>query len=114
MEYTPIYLLNRAGYRLWQFISHWYVGGFLYVSHRALEILRTLDKSLALKVTLRHWLKPMYQDYTILGFVLGFLFRTIRIILGVIIYGATLAVVAAGYVIWALIPAYVIYRGFIK
>ncbi|MDP3901475.1 MAG: hypothetical protein Q8Q37_00655 [bacterium] len=106
-----VYLINRFFYRLIGFLRHWYVGGFFVVGHRALVILQFLDKQLALKVTFRHWFKPLYQDYTILGYILGLFFRTSRIIIATGLYLIIIVAAAVVYIIWAAAPLYIIYRG---
>jgi len=109
-----VYLANRFAYRVFEFLKHWYVNGFLVLNHRTVNFLEYLDRRLALKITFRNWFKPLYQDYTILGYTLGFLFRTLRIIASGIIYFFVIAIAAAIYIAWAALPIYIIYRGFFR
>ncbi|MDP2696106.1 MAG: hypothetical protein Q8O87_02525 [bacterium] len=96
------------------FLRHWYVGGFFVISHHSLNILQLLDRRLALKVTFRHWLKPLYQDYTAMGYIFGLVFRTTRVFIASLIYAALILVAAAVYIIWAVAPVYIIYFGIIN
>ena len=73
------YLLQAFIERLWRFVGHWYIHSFMYVFGKLINVLGELDKTFALRITLRNWKKPLYQDYTILGFILGFILRTVRI-----------------------------------
>lgn len=109
-----VYLANRFLYRVVEFLRHWYVNAFVIISHKTTNFLEALDRNFALKITARHWLRPLYQDYTFVGYVLGISFRTIRIILAVIVYLGVVIGAAVIYVFWAIIPAYIIYKGFFK
>lgn len=112
MSNALIYLASRFLYRILEFLRHWYAGGFLAVSHRVFNLFEVLDKQLALKITFRHWLKPLYQDYTVLGYILGFILRTLRIIAGGAVYLAVIVAAAALYILWAILPPYIIYKAF--
>ncbi|TSC81657.1 MAG: Uncharacterized protein G01um101419_777 [Parcubacteria group bacterium Gr01-1014_19] len=112
MNIAGIYLLNQLFYRIYSFLIHWYWGGFQFFSGKTLRILERLDRSLALKVSLRYWLKPLYQDYSFLGHVLGFIFRTGRILAAILIYSVICLAVFILYAFWAMFPFYIIYKGF--
>lgn len=111
-RFFVFYLLKQAGLRLIQFLKHWYVDGFLYFWRKIFGILEGLDRSLAIKITARHWLKPLYQDRTIVGYILGFIFRTGRIVLGSIIYSIIFVIGIGIYLAWALVPAVLIFKSF--
>lgn len=110
MAYLPIYLLTRFVYRLQEFLEHWYVGGFKVISHKAVAFLEELDRTFALQITLRYIFEPLYQDRTVLGYILGFIFRSGRIILAFIIYLIVITFFAAAFLAWALFLPYIIYR----
>lgn len=93
-------------------MQHWYIGSFFTISGQALSFLEILDRRLAFKITLRYWLKPLYQDYTALGYVLGFILRTGRIIGGGLVYAVVILAAAMIYLTWATVPLYIIYRVF--
>ena len=110
MSFSLVYLVQRLFYRIYDFIRDWYVGGFRWFSHRSLNVLERLDRLFAFKVTLRYWFKPLYQDYTFIGYVLGFIFRTVRLLAAGLVY-LTFAVISwALYLAWAAIPIYLVYR----
>ena len=48
--------------------------------------MENLDKTFAITLNLRYFFAPLYKDYSIMGRILGIIFRTIRIIIGTIIY----------------------------
>lgn len=114
MSFSLVYLVHRFFYRIYDFLRHWYVGGFLAIARRTLAILERLDRTFALRITLRYFLKPLYQDYSILGYVLGFFFRTGRLLAGGVVYLAVVAIAAAVYLFWAGLPFYIVAKGFLK
>ena len=67
--------------------------------------LATTDQSFAIKVTARHFFEPLYKDYSIVGRIMGVIFRTGRIVLGGILYVLITIVFAIVYIIWLAIPA---------
>ena len=116
-QMTTYYIFSSLVDRIVDFFNHWYVGGFRIWSHIAISFLESLDRKLAFKTTLRHIFHPMYQDRSFIGYILGFIFRTIRLFLGTIIYGTAIAVFAGLYLIWAAIPFYAVFEiisGFIS
>lgn len=69
-----------------------------------------LDRRLALRVTLRYFLKPLYQDYSVLGYIFGFIFRSGRVIVVSLVYAAIVFSFAAAYLIWIAVPPFLIYK----
>lgn len=114
MSFSLVYLANRFFYRVYEFLRHWYVGSFWAIARRTLAILERLDRTFALRVTVRYFLKPLYQDYSILGYILGFFFRTGRLLAGGIVYLVIIAAAAAVYLFWAGLPLYIAAKGFLK
>lgn len=109
MSFAAVYIVSRFFYRVFEFIRHWYWGGFLTVTHRTLNVLEKLDRMLAVRITFRYWLSPLYQDYSVIGYVLGFIFRTSRIFIGSAVYFCIIIAAAAVYLAWALAPFFIIY-----
>lgn len=105
-----VYLGNRFLYRLVEFLRHWYRDGFLFFSHRIINFLEKLDRSFALSVTRRHLFKPLYQNYTFIGYFLGFLFRSIRLTAAGLIYALIILIGLAFYLFWAFIPIFILIK----
>lgn len=105
-----VYLFNRFTHRVGEFLRHWYIKSFFIYSNFVVSQLEKLDRLLAFKITLRYLFKPLYQDYSFLGYVLGFIFRIGRLISGGIIYVFIFALAAAAYFVWLAIPVYVVYK----
>ena len=111
MTFIP-YLISRFFYRIAEFLRHWYVKSFWIYNHFVISLLEKFDRRLALKITLSHLFEPLYQDRTIVGYILGFIFRSLRLILGVVIYTLLIIAAIAVYFAWLMVPLYIIYRIF--
>lgn len=108
MNVTAVYLVSRFLYRIIEFARHWYVKSFHIYFDRVLTMLGALDRSFALKITAKNLFKPLYQDYSIIGYIMGFIFRSFRLIVAAVFYGAILLAATAVYFIWLLIPPYLL------
>lgn len=114
MNFSLFYLFNRLVYRILDFLHHWYYDASRQWAHFFISALEKLDRTFAFGITFKYFFHPLYKDYTILGRILGVIFRTGRIILGGVLY-LGLAVVFLGlYLAWILVPAAVILTAFIK
>ncbi len=106
------YLISRIPVAIYQFFYDWYVRAFYAFWRRVYVIFKSWDRFIAFRPTLRHWFQPLFQDYTTLGYILGFIFRTSRVVIG----GAGMLVIfsvsAAIYFIWASIPIYIGFKFF--
>ena len=96
------YLLHRFFYRIFDFFRHWYVGGSRIIAHAFISTLENIDRSLAVKITLQHFFEPLYKDYSVIGRLLGIIFRSFRVVFGILIYVAIAACFAVAYVAWIL------------
>jgi hypothetical protein len=98
------YLFYRFFYRIFDFFRHWYVGGSRMIAHAFISTLEHIDQSFAVKITIEHFFEPLYKDYSAIGRILGFIFRSARVVIGVVIYAAIAAWFAGVYLIWIAIP----------
>jgi hypothetical protein len=114
MDFALVYLAERFLYRSIDFFHHWYVDGSRVIIHRFISTLESLDRSLAVKITLLHFFEPLYKDYTIIGRILGVIFRTGRILVGSVVYLFLLAVFGVLYLVWLAIPAIILFYAFRK
>jgi hypothetical protein len=105
-----VYLGSRFFYRIGEFLRHWYKDGFFFFSRRLINFLERLDRYFALKVTLRYLFQPLYQNYTFIGYVLGFIFRGIRVGLAGFIYFLIILVWLVFYLFWAFIPIFILLK----
>ena len=110
MSFALVYLPARFLYRLLDFFRHWYGEGSRAIGHAYISQLTEMDRTWALRVTLGHFFEPLYGDYTMVGRILGVIFRTGRVgIAGVIYLGLSL-IFGAVYLTWVGLPVYVLYQ----
>ncbi len=105
-----IYIINRVFYRFVDFWQHWYIGSFKIANHILLSLLERLDRRIALKITFKNFFQPLYQDRSFIGYVLGFIFRTIRLFFGGIFYLFVVILVLTAYLFWLVIPLLIIFE----
>ena len=109
MSFSLVYLLQRFVFRVWQFVRDWYRGGFRVISHAAIRTLESLDRTIALRVTLRHFFEPLYGDRTTIGYTLGIPFRLARVLIALALYLFIFAFALFVFVLWALLPFFVFF-----
>jgi len=107
------YLGNRFFYRIVEFLRHWYKDGFFFFFRRLIDFLEQLDRYFALRITLRHLFIPLYQNYTFIGYVLGFIFRGVKLGIAGFIYFLVILIWLGLYLGWALVPLIIIYKIFV-
>lgn len=105
-----VYIFKLFLKRILDFFKHWYIDGFLKAVIWTYGILESLDKKLALRITFKNWFQPLYQDYSFIGYLWGFIFRTARIILSLLIYGFLIIVAVLLFLFWISAPIFVIYK----
>jgi hypothetical protein len=109
MDFSIVYLVRRFFYRLFDFFHHWYVDGSRAIARRFMAAMTVADQSFAVAITLRHFFEPLYKDYSVIGRILGIVFRTFRIVIGGILYIILALVFAIMYVAWIAIPAVIFF-----
>lgn len=109
MNFAFVYLVHRAVYRVGDFFHHWYIDASRYFAHGFITFLEGLDKTFAVRITLRYFFQPLYKDYTIVGRILGVVFRTWRLLLGILVYVFFGALFLIFYAVWFLVPPIIIY-----
>jgi len=106
----PAYIAVRFVERLLGFFDHWYRGGTRFFWTRTMGVLTGLDGTFAVVLTVRHLFEPLYQDRTFIGYVLGFIFRVLRVALGLLVYLIVAAVALVLYIGWILLPVFSLYK----
>jgi predicted tellurium resistance membrane protein TerC len=109
MGFSLVYLVQRFIYRVVDFFHHWYVDGSRTIARNYILTLQSADHIFAVKITAKHFFEPLYKDYTIIGHILGVIFRTGRIISGVVVYAFYTIIFAVVYVAWVAIPAVILF-----
>lgn len=111
-DISLIYIVTHLTRRVGDFFRHWYVDGFLRSVDWTLNVFEELDRRFALRITAKNWLQPLYQDYTFIGYVWGFIFRTTRIIVGSLVYLIVFLIATALFLAWAAAPVFVVWQIF--
>lgn len=110
MHFTLVYLIERIVHRVLDFLRHWYVKSLRIYSNFVLDQFEKLDRFFAWKITFQHLFQPLYKDYSFFGYLFGFLFRFLRLIAASVIYGLIFLFALFCYIVWLLVPPYIIYR----
>lgn len=95
-----------------EFLRHWYIKSFKIYSNFVFDQLQKMDRTLAWRVNVRYLFQPLYKDYSIIGYVLGFILRIGRLLGISIIYLVVFLFVIVAYVIWLMIPIAIVLRIF--
>ena len=107
---SVIYILNRFFFWVYYFGYHWYIRGFRKFFNWVVSRLEKRDYKLALRINLQNIFQPLYQDYSFLGYVLGFFLRSIRITIASFFYLVFLLFCGFIFLIWMAIPLFCIYK----
>ncbi len=108
MNFAIVYLIHRVLYRIGDFFHHWYVDGSRNFAHAFISLLENLDRAFAVKINFRFLFQPLYKDYTVVGRILGPIFRSGRILIGVVVYAFLSVIFLAIYLAWLLLPPAII------
>ena len=108
------YLLHRFFYRIFTFFRHWYLDGSRSFARAFMATLEYIDRSLAVKITLEHFFEPLYKDYSLIGRILGVIFRSVRVVIGVAVYVIVAIVFLCAYLAWVAVPPALLFFSFWK
>lgn len=102
----PLYLLRQCGEALIDFIRHWYLDAPRRYAHHVVNFLETCDRTLAFRVTWRHFFEPLYHDESAVGYAIDIPFRFVRLAIGGVFYAAFIALAFVPFLLWIAIPPY--------
>lgn len=111
-RYAGVYLIERFFFRIVEFLRRWYAASCIAIAHATIRRIASFDRTLALKITLLHFFTPLYGDESFIGRILGVIFRSVRIIIALVLYIVILILAVIAYLFWALIPVYFIAKIF--
>ncbi|MDP1689067.1 MAG: hypothetical protein Q8L47_02965 [bacterium] len=111
-QFALVYILKNIFSQTAEFFTHWYIGGYRAISRHLIDFLEELDRTIAFRITLHYFGAPLFQDRTIIGYILGFVFRSFRLLLGGLFYIVVIALAICIYIAWAGIPLFIIYKIF--
>jgi hypothetical protein len=104
MDFAPAYILKRGLFRIKEFLHHYYIDGTRFLFDKFIGFLENIDRSVAFKITLKNFFVPLYRDYSIIGRILGVIFRSIRLLFGAIIYSVLGIFFLLLILFWFLVP----------
>ena len=105
-----IYIVNRFFYRFFDFLRHWYIKSLFLYFQFVIDFFLKLERKVGLIVNLRYFFQPLYQDYTLLGYLLGIFFRSLRTFLSGVLYVVLFLVFLIIYLIWVFIPIFLVVK----
>lgn len=82
----------------------WYIQSGPWVIQKCLGTVRIFDGTFAITDTWRNMGRPLFQDYTWQGRVIGVFLRLARIGLGTFIYALTALIYLTGWILWLVLP----------
>ena len=103
-------LVRSCGLTVIFFLKHWYVDGFFFAYHHLARALTRVERLFALKANAYFLFDPLYQERNIVGYVVGFIYRFLRLMCGGIVFFVTLLLGICGYVLWACSLPYIVFR----
>ena len=86
------------------FLQYWYLKSFQRFRDAALSTIGAFDNTFAVKDTARNINKPLFQDYSYQGRIIGFFLRTGRILIGLVTYGLVIMAYLLLYILWLSFP----------
>ena len=109
---TKQYIITLMPFTILTDYIRWY---FVFVPRYFLSLLfryiNYIDNKLAITVMIEYFFVPLFGDTTILGFVLGFVFRLIRITFGIVVLFVFLINYFIVLIFWVIAPAIFLYHG---
>jgi len=88
------------------------VNGIRVFTNAVLSFLERLDRYFAWKITAKNLFKPLFKDYSFLGYILGFFFRIFRLLAAGLVYAGVFVVAILLGALWAVFPLFVVYKIF--
>jgi len=109
-RFVIFYIAFTILQKIWRFFLHWYANGSRAFWLTVLEFLEELEKAISLRITVYNWHKPLYNDYSALGYAIGVPIRTLRIVLSAALYALLLVFFAMLYLVWLATPIFLVSR----
>jgi hypothetical protein len=108
-----IYILRRFWYRIAIFFHHWYVDGSYFFGRQWLRLFLSLERTFAIRITIAHFFEPLYQDYSLMGQIIGPIFRLGRLAIGSVVYLVLGIIFLFLYLLWLAIPVILLLESFL-
>lgn len=89
---------------MYAFLAYWYLQSAARFYKGGLAAIGSAEDEIAVLDTARNIGKPLFQDYSRQGRVLGVLFRLARIVAGIICFAVIILGYVALYIFWLALP----------
>lgn len=104
------YCITRLKRGFFGFFEGWYKDGTSFFIAFFFSVIKRIDRVLALKITIRYFFTPLYNDRTFLGYILGVVLRSGRILVAVPIYLFVTIGMLSLTLVWMLVPIFFVYK----
>src|SRR3989344_2323680 len=82
----------------------WYTRGFKWFGRFFKNLVIFLDNKLAVTLMVNLWLTPLFHDTSIIGRLLSFIYRTLRIAVGSVFMLAAISAMGFWLLVWLVLP----------
>ena len=103
-------LIKNIFYFFKRIADFWIKDSFFFLKENFEKVIRRLEKTFAIKVNFYYLFSPLYQDYTPIGYLFGFLVRFLKILFGSLIYLFLFFVFLFLYLAIILFPFFLIFK----
>ena len=90
-------------------LKFWYFESFIVLTRTWKNLILYIEEDLAVSLMLKLIFTPLFHDSTFLGRILSFIFRLVRIIIGLFAFAAATAILIAGFIYWLFLPGLAIF-----
>lgn len=98
------YLVQLALSRIAGFFVHWYVDGTRVIRAQYRSLSHTLEETVASREMLHLLFRPLYGDYSFVGRIIGPIFRSLRLLGGVVGHLVLGFAFLIAWLLWVLLP----------
>jgi hypothetical protein len=95
------------------FLDFWFYHSPKKIIRNFFDQIYFFDKNLKVTTNLRNFNKPLYGDYTFIGYLIAIPYRFIKIIFGFIFYLLIFLIYLAFILIWIFLPIFLLIYGFL-
>jgi hypothetical protein len=100
----PINLPLRIVKGIFDFFYFWYVTSSRDFWRREISFIRREEHDIGILINLKLLTQPIFGDYTVMGKLIGPVFRLGRVLFGALIILLSFAAIIIVYIIWLLLP----------
>jgi hypothetical protein len=86
------------------FLSFWYVRGSQDFWHREVNMIKGVGRDIGVLINLKLIFQPIYGDYSLIGKLIGPIFRLCRVFFGILLAIFLSFLIIACYALWLLLP----------